>query len=290
VEFDVTIEIPKGSRNKYEVDHETGKIRLDRHLFTSTVYPADYGFVDNTLGEDGDPLDALVLLDEPTFPGCLIKCRAIGMFRMTDEAGGDDKLLCVPATDPRQEHLRDIHHVNEFERLEIEHFFTVYKDLEPGKSVEGASWVGRHEAEQEIIASVKRAEEAGVHVEVSSHPIDSYWAEIYMQTPFFVSNWSARPVADLSLAVAHFEASGWNETFWHDERFEELVIQARESADEDERKELLSEAQSLVADEGGSIIPFFLTMTGAWRERVQGFHMHPLKWIDLHEVWVEGGV
>ncbi|HWM35818.1 MAG TPA: inorganic diphosphatase, partial [Streptomyces sp.] len=113
MEFDVVIEIPKGSRNKYEVDHETGRIRLDRHLFTSTVYPADYGFVDHTLGEDGDPLDALVLLDEPTFPGCIIKSRAIGMFRMTDEAGGDDKLLCVPSADPRMEHLRDIHHVSE---------------------------------------------------------------------------------------------------------------------------------------------------------------------------------
>jgi inorganic pyrophosphatase len=156
VEFDVTIEIPKGSRNKYEVDHETGRIRLDRRLFTSTAYPTDYGFVENTLGEDGDPLDALVILDEPTFPGCLIRCRAIGMFRMTDEAGGDDKLLCVPSTDPRVEHLRDIHHVSEFDRLEIQHFFEVYKDLEPDKSVEGADWVGRAEAELEIEASFKR--------------------------------------------------------------------------------------------------------------------------------------
>ncbi|MEV6168355.1 inorganic diphosphatase [Streptomyces sp. NPDC051954] len=163
MEFDVTIEIPKGSRNKYEVDHETGRIRLDRRLFTSTSYPADYGFVENTLGEDGDPLDALVILDEPTFPGCLIKCRAIGMFRMTDEAGGDDKLLCVPAHDPRVEHLRDIHHVSEFDRLEIQHFFEVYKDLEPGKSVEGANWVGRTDAEAEIERSYKRAEEQGGH-------------------------------------------------------------------------------------------------------------------------------
>jgi inorganic pyrophosphatase len=163
VEFDVTIEIPKGQRNKYEVDHETGRIRLDRMLFTSTQYPADYGFIENTLGEDGDPLDALVLLQEPTFPGCLIRCRAVGMFRMTDEAGGDDKVLCVPATDPRMEHLRDIHHVPEFDRLEIQHFFEVYKDLEPGKSVEGASWVGRVEAEAEIERSLKRAAELGDH-------------------------------------------------------------------------------------------------------------------------------
>ncbi len=156
MEFDVTIEIPKGQRNKYEMDHHTGRIRLDRMLFTSTRYPADYGFVDDTLGGDGDPLDALVLLDEPTFPGCLIRCRAIGMFRMTDEAGPDEKLLCVPVADPRQEHLRDIFHVAEFDRLEIQHFFEVYKDLEPGKSVEGATWVGRAEAEKEILSSRRR--------------------------------------------------------------------------------------------------------------------------------------
>jgi inorganic pyrophosphatase len=154
--FDVTIEIPGGSRNKYEVDHATGRMRLDRMLFTSTRYPHDYGFIDNTLGQDGDPLDALVMTQEPTFPGIVISCRAIGMFRMTDEAGGDDKVLCVPAGDPRLEHLRDIHHVAEFDRLEIQHFFEVYKDLEPGKSVEGASWEGRAEAETEIHASFKR--------------------------------------------------------------------------------------------------------------------------------------
>ena len=160
VEFDVTIEIPKGERNKYEVDHKTGRIKLDRTLFTATQYPADYGFVDNTLGEDGDPLDALVLVQEPTFPGCHIKARAIGMFRMTDEAGGDDKVLCVPTHDPRLEHLRDINHVSEFDRLEIQHFFEVYKDLEPGKSVEGANWVGRSEAEAEVHASFKRYEDS----------------------------------------------------------------------------------------------------------------------------------
>jgi inorganic pyrophosphatase len=157
LEFDVLVEIPKGSRNKYEVDHESGRIRLDRTLFTSTQYPADYGYIENTLGLDGDPLDALVLLiGEPTFPGCLIKCRAIGMYRMTDEAGGDDKVLCVPASDPRLEHMRDINHLPKFDRLEIEHFFTVYKELEPGKSVEGANWVGRVEAEREVEASFAR--------------------------------------------------------------------------------------------------------------------------------------
>jgi inorganic pyrophosphatase len=161
VEFDVTIEIPQGQRNKYEVDHETGRIRLDRMLFTSTRYPADYGFIEGTLGEDGDPLDALVLLDEPTFPGCLVRARAIGMFRMRDEAGGDDKVLCVPAGDPRLSDITDLDHVSKFQRLEIQHFFEVYKDLEPGKSVEGAHWTGREEAEAEVVRSRERA--AGTH-------------------------------------------------------------------------------------------------------------------------------
>jgi inorganic pyrophosphatase len=159
VEFEVTIEIPMGQRNKYEMDHETGRIRLDRMLFTSTRYPHDYGFVEGTLGEDGDPLDALVLLDEPTFPGCLIRCRAIGMFRMRDEAGGDDKVLCIPAGDPRMEHIKDLKDVSEFDLLEIQHFFETYKDLEPGKSVEGATWTGREEAEAEIGRSRERAVE-----------------------------------------------------------------------------------------------------------------------------------
>jgi inorganic pyrophosphatase len=141
VDFDVTIEIPKGGRNKYEVDHESGRIRLDRTLFTATQYPADYGFIEDSLGEDGDPLDALVLVQEPTFPGCLIRSRAIGMFRMKDEKGGDDKVLC----------------------MEIQHFFEIYKALEPGKSVEGATWVGRADAEREIRASWQRAKAAGTH-------------------------------------------------------------------------------------------------------------------------------
>jgi inorganic pyrophosphatase len=159
LEFDVLVEIPKGSRNKYEVDHETGRMRLDRFLFTSTMYPADYGYIEDTLGQDGDPLDALVLVSEPTFPGCLISCRAVAMFRMRDEAGGDDKVICVPATDVRRDHIRDIDDIRQYLLLEIEHFFSVYKDLEPGKSVEGATWTGVDEAEEEIHASFKRAEE-----------------------------------------------------------------------------------------------------------------------------------
>jgi inorganic pyrophosphatase len=162
VEFDVTIEIPAGQRNKYELDHETGRFRLDRMLFTATRYPADYGFVEGTLGGDGDPLDALVLLDEPTFPGCLVRCRAIGMFHMTDEKGDDDKVICVAAGDVRKDLLQDLEDLPEYYRFEIQHFFEVYKTLEPGKSVdEKTMWVGRKEAEAEIEQSYKRAASEG---------------------------------------------------------------------------------------------------------------------------------
>ena len=157
MEFEVIIEIPKGQRNKYEMDHDSGRIKLDRMLFTSTRYPSDYGYIENTLADDGDPLDALVLLEEPTFPGCLIRCRAIGMFRMRDEKGADDKVLCVVATDPRWEGLQDIDDVSAYDQLEIQHFFEVYKELEPGKNVEGFNWVGRVEAEAEIERSRRRA-------------------------------------------------------------------------------------------------------------------------------------
>jgi inorganic pyrophosphatase len=169
VDVDVLIEIPMGQRNKYEMDHASGRIRLDRMLFTSTRYPADYGFIENTLADDGDPLDALVLLDEPTFPGCLINCRVIGMFRMRDEKGADDKVLCVPATDPRHEHLRDIYHVPEFLRLEIQHFFQVYKALEPGKVVHTEAWADRRAAEAEIEASRKRFAETAEPSEADEH-------------------------------------------------------------------------------------------------------------------------
>jgi inorganic pyrophosphatase len=163
VEFDVVIEIPKGQRNKYEMDHESGRIRLDRMLFTSTRYPADYGYVEDTLADDGDPLDALVLLEEPTFPGCLIRCRAIGMFRMRDEKGADDKVLCVPSTDPRVTQLKDISDVSDFDLLEIQHFFEVYKALEPGKEVEIAGWVGAADADDEIDACRDRLARAEGH-------------------------------------------------------------------------------------------------------------------------------
>ena len=154
--FDVTIEIPAGSRNKYEMDHKTGRIRLDRMLFTSTRYPHDYGFIEDTLGEDGDPLDALVLLPQSVFPGVLIEVRPVAMFKMVDEAGGDDKVLCVPAGDPRWDHINDLGDVPPFELEAIKHFFVHYKDLEPGKYVNAAEFVGRAEAEAEVERSRAR--------------------------------------------------------------------------------------------------------------------------------------
>lgn len=162
MQFDVTIEIPKGQRNKYEVYHETGRVRLDRYLYTPMAYPTDYGFIEDTLGDDGDPLDALVLLPQPVFPGVLVAARPVGMFRMVDEHGGDDKVLCVPAGDPRWDHVQDIGDVPAFELDAIKHFFVHYKDLEPGKFVKAADWVDRAEAEAEVQRSVERFK-AGTH-------------------------------------------------------------------------------------------------------------------------------
>lgn len=161
MEFDVVIEIPKGSRNKYEVDHDTGRVKLDRYLYTSMAYPSDYGFIENTLGEDGDPLDALVLMTEPLFPGIIVEARPVAMFQMTDEAGGDDKVLCVPAGDPRWDHIQDMSDVPSFELEVIKHFFVHYKDLEPGKYVKAADWVGRAEAEEEVNRSIERYKTQG---------------------------------------------------------------------------------------------------------------------------------
>jgi inorganic pyrophosphatase len=159
MEFDVTVEIPKGTRNKYVMDRAVGRIRLDRTLFTATQYPADYGFVDGTWGPDADALDALVLVQEPTFPGCLIRCRAIGLFRMRDEQGPTPKVVSVPAGDPRLTHLSDITDVDRFDLLEIRHFFEVYKVIEPGKRVDIVGddvWTGRLEAEETIRQAYER--------------------------------------------------------------------------------------------------------------------------------------
>src|SRR3989304_2445765 len=142
---EVLVEIPKGSRNKYEFDKERGVFKYDRMLFSSVHYPSDYGYIPDTLAEDGDPLDALVLLGEPTFPGCLIEAKPIGLFKMWDEKGGDYKILCVPLNDPQWNWANDISEVPQHLLREIEHFFQVYKDLEEKKTgVEG--WEDRYHA------------------------------------------------------------------------------------------------------------------------------------------------
>ena len=134
MELDVTIEIPRGSRVKYEVDHETGRLRLDRVLFTSMQYPTAYGYFENTLGEDGDPLDAMLILDE---------------------AGGDAKVLCVP-TDKRYDHIKSLADVPEQLKAEIQHFFERYKDLEPGKWVKGEGWEDLAAAEKMVQEAIDR--------------------------------------------------------------------------------------------------------------------------------------
>ena len=154
--IDVVVEIPRGSRNKYEYDHERHVIRLDRRLFSATFYPADYGFIPDTLGEDGDPLDALVLLDDPTFPGCWVASRPVGVFWMTDDKGPDAKVICVPAGDPRWDHAQEIEDVPEPLLAEIEHFFEVYKMLEPGKHSTTRGYEGTAAAWTEIEAARTR--------------------------------------------------------------------------------------------------------------------------------------
>ena len=152
--FEAVIEIPRGSRNKYEVDHETGRVHLDRVLYTPFVYPVDYGYFDKTLGGDGDPLDALVLLEFPVFPGVVVNVRAVGVLPMEDDGGMDEKILCVPAKDKRWEHIQDIGDVAQQTKNEIVHFFEHYKDLEPGKWVKLGEWANKAEAEK-LIAEAK---------------------------------------------------------------------------------------------------------------------------------------
>jgi inorganic pyrophosphatase len=156
VEATVFVEVPMGSRNKYEVDSETGHVVLDRRLFTSMSYPADYGFIEGTLGEDGDPLDALVLVGEPTFPGCRIRGRVVGVFHMTDEKGPDEKVILVPLRDPAWMRVHDIHDIPAEFRDEIEHFFQVYKDLEE-KKTETRGFGNRDDAERVIEEARRRA-------------------------------------------------------------------------------------------------------------------------------------
>jgi inorganic pyrophosphatase len=154
------VEIPKGSRNKYEYDEELGAIVLDRFLFSSMVYPTDYGFIPDTLGEDGDALDAMVCVSEPTFPGCVIPVKPIALFRMEDDKGVDDKVLCVPLSDPAWNTLEELDDLPKQLQDEVAHFFSVYKDLEQ-KKVKVDGWHSREEAVEEIEKARERYRENG---------------------------------------------------------------------------------------------------------------------------------
>jgi inorganic pyrophosphatase len=153
--FSCIIEIPKGSRNKYEWDPERKAIVLDRFLFSSVVYPTDYGFIPETLGRDGDPLDVMCCVSEPTFPGCMIDVKPIALFRMEDDEGIDDKVLCVPWRDPSWSTMERLEDLPKQIRDEIAHFFSIYKDLEQ-KKVRVDGWYGREEAVEEIERSRQR--------------------------------------------------------------------------------------------------------------------------------------
>ncbi len=149
------VEIPKGCRSKFEVDKTTGLIRLDRYLYSSSHYPGDYGFIPQTLAEDGDPLDVLVMVNEPTFSGCLIAARVVGLFRMKDHGHNDFKVLGVPHTDPLFAEFQDLGDVPSHYLREVEHFFATYKQLE-GMHVEPLGWASAQEAILEVKSSVER--------------------------------------------------------------------------------------------------------------------------------------
>ena len=149
------VEIPKGSRNKYEWDEELQAIKLDRFLFSSVVYPTDYGFIPETDGEDGDPLDAMCIVSEPTFPGCVIPVQVIGLFKMLDDGEVDDKILCVPLKDPNWNSVKTLEEVSDQLKNEISHFFAIYK-MPEGKTVEVDGWYSREDALETIAAARQR--------------------------------------------------------------------------------------------------------------------------------------
>jgi inorganic pyrophosphatase len=157
------VEIPKGSRNKYEYDPQQGAIKLDRFVSASVVYPTDYGYAPDTLAPDGDPLDVLICVSEPTFPGCIVHGRVIGLLKMADEKGPDDHVVCVPCNDPGLSLLQDIDDLPPQLRAEIGHFFSVYKDLDPGRHSEAKGWADRE-------AAIRTIEEARMRFVAADGP------------------------------------------------------------------------------------------------------------------------
>ena len=153
--INAVVEICEGSNNKYEYDKQLGIFKLDRVLYSAVHYPLEYGFIPNTLGSDGDPLDAMVKTTSPTFPGCVIKARPIGVLNMVDQDEADEKILCVPVDDPRFEGVTDVSGIKPHLLKEIEHFFQTYKQLEK-KAVKTMGWGGAEEARKVIRAAIDR--------------------------------------------------------------------------------------------------------------------------------------
>ena len=165
--LEVTVEIPSGSRNKYEFDHKRHQFVLDRVLYSSVHYPGDYGFLEGTLADDGDPLDVLVVISEPTFPGCVVRARPVGVLDMTDDKGHDYKILAVAHDDPRWDETHTLEDLSPHRLREIEHFFDIYKELE-GRATEVRGWLGTDEA----WAIIERAFEAGARLEGEGRAAD----------------------------------------------------------------------------------------------------------------------
>jgi inorganic pyrophosphatase len=157
----VIVEIPRGNRNKYEYDEELGVLKLNRVLFSSLYYPGDYGLIPRTRYDDGDPLDVLVMINEPTFPGCVLEARPVGLFRMLDLEQADDKVLAVPASDPLYAEIRELDDIPPHFLREVAHFFSVYKDLE-GVRVKPLGWEPRETAYQQIVHAADLYSREGV--------------------------------------------------------------------------------------------------------------------------------
>lgn len=152
MEIKIFVEIPKGSRQKYELNEETGKIELDRTIYGPVSFPFEYGHIEHTLADDGDPLDALIITNEATFPGCVVKTKIIGMLIMEDEGGIDNKIIAVPTSkiNPYYADINDVSQLSEYQRQSIKEFFEIYKRMEPNKWVKVREFVGSEKAEQEV--------------------------------------------------------------------------------------------------------------------------------------------
>ncbi|MHA1434820.1 MAG: inorganic diphosphatase [Candidatus Heimdallarchaeota archaeon] len=153
------IETPQGSKNKFEFDKEIMAIYLDRVLFSSVVFPISYGFIPRTLGDDSDPLDIMVLITEPTFPGCIVSARPIGVLRMKDEKGNDDKIIAVAHNDPRLSEAQELDWVPKHQLIEVEEFFRDYKKLEKGKKTEVQGWENKESAHEIITKDIEHFQE-----------------------------------------------------------------------------------------------------------------------------------